>query len=269
MPDPDESELLKSSINIKKNRTMKNYLKQYQSINLATLPDDISVEFKGIYENTQGFTENVELEAQNFEDLFGLVKEAFPDAIQKKLTGKGKKISDKAAKLKSAKSKVDRVATAKQKSKKRKAKLVKAEPVAKVIKEKVNAVKKIVVSAINKVTKSDSADKYRAKLADLKEQYKVWMSKVTGQEENLEKVLKLVRPDVKANGLGMTKAQAQIKRLEADISILKKVFKRNVKMEKAIMEKAQKALDPMSVKSLAKAIQKAQKLYEKEQSMKE
>lgn len=136
-----------------------------------------------------------------------------------------------------------------------------------IARKKVTAVKKTVVSAIKKVTKSE--DKYKAKLAQLKEQYQMWLSKVSGQEENLEEVLKLVRPDIKASGLGMSKVQAQIKRLEADISILKKVFKRNLKMEKAIMEKAQKALDPMSVKSLSKAIQKAQKLYEKEQSMNE
>lgn len=243
---------------------MKNYLKQYQSINLSTLPDDISVEFKGIYENTQGFTENVELGAQNFDDLYDLVKDAFPDAIQKKLSGKEKKISYKAAKLKIAKSKVGRAAKAKHKSQKCKANRVKSEPVAKVIREKVSAVKKTVISAIKKVTNSKQEDKYKAKLADLKEEYKEWLAKVSGQEENLEKVLKLVRPSVKAAGLGMTKAQAQIKRLEAGISILKKVFKRNIKMEKAIMEKAQKALDPMSVKSLAKAIQKSQKLYKKE-----
>lgn len=255
---------------------MKNYLKQYQSINLAALPDDISVEFKGIYENTEGFTENVELEAQNFEDLYGIVKNAFPAAIQKKLSGKGKMVSDKAAKLKTAKSKTSRAVTAKKTSQKRKAKPVKAEPVAKVIKAKTaskttKAVSKATkaVSVAKKETKANPEDKIKAKLTDLKGQHKQWFSKVAGQEENLEKVLKLVRADVKANGLGMTKSQVQVKRLEADISILKKVFKRNLKMEKAIMEKAQKALDPMSVKSLNKAIVKAQKLYEKEQSMNE
>lgn len=246
---------------------MKNYLKQYQSINLAALPDDVSVEFKGIYENTEGFTENVELEAQNFEDLYELVQDAFPNAIQKKLSGKGKKISEKAAKLKTTKAK--KTTTARQKAEQRKVKRVNAEPVLKAVKSKTASKTTKTSSIAKKAPKANPEDKVKAKLAELKQQYNQWLSKVSGQEENLEKVLKLVRPDVKANGLGMTKAQAQIKRLEADISILKKVFKRNLKMEKAIMDKAQKALDPMSVKSLNKAIVKAQKLYEKEQSMNE
>lgn len=96
----------------------------------------------------------MEIEAQNFDDLYDIVKNAFPAAIQKKLTAKGKKVSEKAAKLKSAKSKTSRAATAKHKSQKRKATRVKAEPVTKVIKEKVTAVKKTGVAAVKNVTKS-------------------------------------------------------------------------------------------------------------------
>ncbi|WP_337045334.1 hypothetical protein [Emticicia sp. 17c] len=238
---------------------MKNYLKQYESINLAALPDDISQEFTGIYENTNGFTAHVELEAQNFEDLMEIVKTAFPEAIQQKPSGKVGQYEKQASRLKTAKTK-RKTRTTQQAQKRQENKKTKAASPSKAAPTKPKAT---TTKAKTKVTKQQ--DKYKQKLETLQEQREYWFSKVAGQEENLEKVLKLLRPTNK--GLGMSRVQVQIKRLEADISVLKKVFSRNSRIENAILEKARKALDPMGVKSLKKAIEKAQKLYEKEQAM--
>lgn len=78
------------------------YIAQYNSINFSKIPSEIAVEFRGIYDNTQGFTRYVNLEAQNFTDLYDLI-ESMPGAIKKKKSGKAKKVIEKATQLRTKK----------------------------------------------------------------------------------------------------------------------------------------------------------------------
>ncbi|MBA4849048.1 hypothetical protein [Emticicia sp. BO119] len=80
-----------------------NYIAQYNSINFSKIPKEISVEFQGIYENTKGFTQHVNLEAQNFEDLYDLIQ-SMPGAIKKDRKGTAKTVIKQANQLRSKKS---------------------------------------------------------------------------------------------------------------------------------------------------------------------
>lgn len=77
-----------------------NYAAQYNRINFNAIPKEISVEFEGIYENTKGFTQYVDLEAQNFDDLI----QSMPGAIKKTQSGKTKAVIKQANQLRSKKS---------------------------------------------------------------------------------------------------------------------------------------------------------------------
>lgn len=80
-----------------------NYTAQYNSINFSKIPKEISVEFEGIYENTKGFTQYVDLEAQNFEDLYDLIQ-SMPGAIKKGKSINAKAVIRQASQLRTKKS---------------------------------------------------------------------------------------------------------------------------------------------------------------------
>jgi hypothetical protein len=105
---------------------------------------------------------------------------------------------------------------------------------------------------------SKSQEKQEEKLKSVKAEFNAWVAKVDKEETKLRKVIELVSPTVKAEGLGLTKIQAEIKQYEAYITILKRIYARDARMMKTIMDRANKALKPSEVESLQRAIVKAQ-----------
>lgn len=249
-------------------------LKFLRGINQSDLPQKLADSVKDYLEIADDLDNDEELfpQVKGFESdvelLYNKVKEldkSSSGGSKAKGSAKGKATKNRIIRAKSVKA--GRTADTKKKAEKRAENKPKAE-----VKPKVESKPKVEKSASKPKTekpatkpKADKApskaiEKQQARLREVRAEYKKWTEMVDEQDENLRKVVKLVSSAVQ--GMGLTKLQLEIKQYEAYITILKKIYARDLRMQKTIMDKAKAALQPLQVQSLQKAIVKAQGIYD-------